>query len=103
MRNLLIAFIVSSAAFAANAELPGPVLTPVQRKLVAQDSCAEAAVQAATSAFVSEIKSAGVDLPEKIYVQEISVVQAESEYKVSFVGGDTTFQVQTAMGHAKCR
>jgi hypothetical protein len=87
----------------AQAEMPGPVLTPAQQKLVAQDSCAEAALHAATSAFVDEIKSEGTDLPEKIYVESLRPVQAGSEYDVRFVGGDSTFQAQTKMGKAKCR
>jgi len=103
LRYLLIPFIFSLNSFAANAELPGPVLTPAQAKQVARDACAEAAVRAATSAFVEEIKSAGVDLPERIFVKNLTSIHPGSEYSVSFIGGDSTFRVETQMGGATCR
>jgi hypothetical protein len=103
MRQILISMLLSVFSLAAHAELPGPVLTPAQKKLVAKDSCAQAAVEAATSAFVAEIKAAGVDLPEQIFVADLTPVHPGTEYSVSFVGGDTTFRVETQMGRASCR
>ena len=98
MRTLSILCLVFSVkAFAA-----APTLTEAQKKLVNEDSCAAAALQGATSAFISEIKANGVDLPEKLEVDTLRVVQSGREYDVRFTGGDSTFQVQTKMGKAKC-
>jgi hypothetical protein len=103
MRQILITILLPVFSLAAHAELPGPVLTPAQKKLVEKDPCAQTAVDAATSAFVGEIKAAGVDLPEQIFVANLVPVHAGKEYSINFAGGDSTFHIETQMGRAACR
>jgi hypothetical protein len=89
-------------AFSVKAFAGAPALTEAQQKLVKKDTCAAAALEGATSAFISEMKADGVDLPDSIEVDILRVVQSEREYDVRFTGGDSTFQIQTKMGKAKC-
>lgn len=92
----LISF-VSASAFAND----WIVLKRSQQKILKNDACAQAAVDAAASVLADEIQDAGTDMPDQIHLLDLQVSEPGAVYGVTFEESATMI-VETHMRGSKC-
>lgn len=97
--------LLSLALFAASATAFGSagwiVLTRAQHRLVTNDKCAAAALDAATGLVSEEIQESGVDFPDHLYLSDLYVSKKGKLYVITF-RDDSSILVETQKTRTAC-
>jgi hypothetical protein len=105
MKSLIAMLVLStvSLAYSANSKGSNWVITsPAQKRVLSQDTCASSALEAAASLVSEEIKEAGVDFPDHLYLSDLHVSSAGRYYSITFKS-DSTILVQTRRYGMGCK
>ena len=105
MKSLIALLVLSSVslAYSANRKDSSWVITsPAHKRVLSQDTCARSALEAAASLVSEEIREAGVDFPDHLYLSDIHVSSAGRYYSITFKS-DSSFLVQTRRYGLGCR
>ncbi len=78
------------------------ILNEQQRATVGKDECAKVAVDAAAGLVSKEIKDAGIDYPDHLYLRDLYTSVKGQAYAITFQN-DSTIMVTTQIRRSKCR
>ena len=78
------------------------VTSRAHKRALIQDSCARVALESAASFVSNELKDAGVDFPDHLYLSDLHVSGAGRYYAITFKG-DSTILAQTRRYGSGCR
>lgn len=105
--SVIICLLILSNVSTANSSIHNGsswvvVTSPAHKRVIAQDICARAALESASSFLSDELKDAGVDFPEHLYLSDLHVSGVGRYYAITFKG-DSTILVQTRRYGSGCR
>lgn len=99
--RFLISLVIIAASVNAFGSNEWVVLTKEQQRLVHNDKCASASLEAAVGLVSYEIENAGVDYPDHLYLLDLYVSKVGKTYVVTF-RDDSSILVRTNKTRATC-
>ncbi len=99
--KILLSLVLFAASVTALASDGWIVLTKAQQRLVANDKCAATALDAAAGLVSAEIRDAGVDFPDHLYLSNLYGSVKGKLYVVTF-RDDSSILVTTQKTKTSC-